>query len=303
MSSELIGGRTGTGEVARLKAYSSFEPYELADYRTALARTLPGIAIEIERMPTATLTERLLAERDAPGADLVFGWADTAAQTEGLEGLCASGEADGYVRPTGFSTAFIVDPTALAACGARPVRTWRDLAQDALRGRVAFPNPAVSGAGFLAMSTLLQYHGEAEGWALIEAICANVRAFPGSAWAPAAETGSGAIAVGVTVHIAACKRRAELARLSVVEPQDVIGAEAEVYGMIRSTRNADAARRVIDWVSSEEATALFTGYRKTILSAPTHALFMIDSAKAVAGRAADLARFAAIADGPRELIR
>lgn len=183
------------------------------------------------------------------------------------------------------------------------MRTWRDLAQDALRGRVAFPNPAVSGAGFLAMSTLLQYHGEAGGWALIEAICANVRAFPGSAWAPVAETGSGAIAVGVTVHIAACKRRAELARLSVVELQDVIGAEAEVYGMIRSTRNADAARRVIDWVSSEEATALFTGYRKTILSAPTHALFMIDSAKAVAGRAAELARFAAIADGPRELIR
>ena len=301
MSSELIGGSTGTGETARLKAYSSFEPYELADYRTALARFLPDVAIEIERMPTGILTRRLLAEAHSPGADLVLGWADTAAQTEGLQGLCSGRGVDGYVRPTGFSTAFVTDPAVLARCGARPVRTWRDLTQEALRKRIVFPDPAVSGAGFLAMSTLLQFFGEAEGWALIEGICANVRTFPGSAWAPASETGAGEVAIGVTVRIAAGKRQAELPRLAVVEPEDVIGVEAEVYGVLASTRHEDAARRVIDWILSDDAAALFAGYRKTLLSAPTENLFMIDSAKAVAGRAADIARFAALVRKHEEL--
>lgn|GEM_PF-2982954 len=296
MRSETIGGRTGTGETARLKAYSSFEPYELADYRTALARVLPGVALEIERMPTATLTERLLAEADAPGADLVIGWADTAAQTGGLERIAP----DGWVRPTGFSTALVADPDVLAACGAHPVATWRDLAQDPLRGRVLFPDPSISGAGFLAMSTVLQFFGDTEGWALPEAICANVRAFPGSAWTPAAQTGGGEIAVGVTVRIAAQKRRTELPRLAVIEPRDVTGAEAEVYGVLKSTRLPDAARLVIDWILSDEARALFVGYGKTILSAPAETLFMIDSARAVADRAANVARFGALMRRPRE---
>lgn len=302
MSSELIGGRTGTGETARLKAYSSFEPYELADYRTALARVMPGVALEIERMPTAILTQRLLAEVEAPGADLVLGWADTAAQTEGLRGVCVGPEPDGFVRPTGFSTAFVVDPYALAACGAHTVATWRDLAQDALRGRLLFPDPAISGAGFLAMSTVLQFFGEAEGWSLLEAICANARAFPGSAWTPAAKTGADGVAVGVTVRIAAFKRLGELPRLAMIEPGDVTGAEAEVYGVLKSARHPEAARGVIDWILSDEATALFAAYRKTILSAPSDTLFRIDSAKAVADRAADLARFAALVETSREYV-
>ncbi len=294
MTSETIVGRTGTGEVARLRAYSSFEPYELADYRTALARALPGVAIEIERMPTAILTERLLREAAAPGADLVIGWADTAAQTDGLQGVCIESEGDGWVRPTGFSTAFIADAEAIKAYGARPVTTWEDLAQDALRSRVLFPDPSLSGAGFLAMTTLLQFYGEGDGWALLEAICANVRAFPGSAWAPAAATGSDGVALGVTVRIAAAKRQVEVPRLAAIEPADVIGAEAEVYGVLNSTGHPEAARRVIDWVLSDEARLLFSRYAKTILSNPTGNLFMIDSAKAVADRASNIARFAAL---------
>ncbi len=53
------------------------------------------------------------------------------------------------------------------------------------------------------MSTLLQRYDAAEGWSLLEAICANVRDFLGSASTPAAQTGFGETAIGVTVLIAA----------------------------------------------------------------------------------------------------
>jgi iron(III) transport system substrate-binding protein len=303
MTSERIIGLTGSGEMARLKAYSSFEPYELADYSAALAKAVPGIALEIERMSTAALTQRLLDEVDAPQADLVLGWADTAAQTAGLEGICpAEGGKDGYIRPTGFSTAFITDPALLAACGGTPVRTWADLAQQPLQGRISFPDPSVSGAGFLAMSTILQRYGTVEGWSLLQAICANVRDFPGSAWAPALQTGGGTIAVGVTVLIAAGKRQSEMPALQVIEPADVTGAEAEVYGVLKTARAPDAAQLILDWLLSAEAEARFRAWRKTMLSGAPDRLFMIDSAKAITERSENLVRFRAVMQFTREVV-
>jgi iron(III) transport system substrate-binding protein len=301
MTSEIIEGVTGSGALARLKAYSSFEPYELADYRSALATVQPGIALEIERMSTAALTQRLLDEAASPQADLVLGWADTAAQTPGLEGICpGKGAKDGYIRPTGFTTAFITDPAVITVCGAEPVTTWADLAQPQLLGRVSFPDPSISGAGFLAMSTILQRYGADKGWSLLASICANVHAFPGSAWAPAAQTGEGEIAVGVTVLIAAGKRQSEMPRLQVVEPSDVTGAEAEVYGTLKSTRAPDAAQLVLDWLASSDAEVRFRAWRKTMLSGAPDRLFMIDSAKAIAERSENLVRFRTLMQPTRE---
>lgn len=294
MSYEVVGGTTGTGSAARLKAYSSFEPYELAEYRTALGHALPDVAIKIERMPTAVLTTRLLKEASAPEADLILGWADTAAQSPGLSGICRGGDADGFTRPTGFSTAFVVDPDLTAACGAEPVTSWRDLGQPALAGRISFADPAVSGAGFLAMSTVLQHYGNEEGWRLLQSICNNASGFPHSSWTPVAMAGEGEVAVGVSVRIAAAERVAQAPRLKLVEPTDVVGVEAEVYGVLHSTRHPKSAHRVLEWIESEEATTLFRRYRKTILSDRTGNLFMIDSARAIDDRPSNLERFGAL---------
>ncbi len=296
MSSVMIDAPTGTGARARLKAYSSFEPYELADYLAALAARMPDVAIAIERMPTATLTERLLAERDAPGADMVFGWADTASHTQGLGRVALGGSASGnaYIRPSGFSTAFVVDPWVLAETGAQ-IGNWRDLADPRLEGRVVFPDPAISGAGFLALTTILQYYGEDDGWDLLSAICANVSEFPASAWKPAELCGNGIVACGVTVKIAATRRIAEWPALRLVEPADVVGAEAEVYGALSSTRHPEIVGDVIEWILSKDARILFDAHNKTDLRKPSQGLFMIDAAGAVADRERWLALFKSLA--------
>lgn len=291
MSSVMIEGRTGNGSSARLKAYSSFEPYELSDYKKALADRWPDIALEIERMPTAKLTDRLQEEADTPGADLIIGWADTAAQTDGLAGICIGNGTDGYVRPTGFTTAFITDPKVLSTCGASKITAWADLGQAELANRIIFPDPSISGAGFLAMSTILQFYGDRDGWELLKQICRNVSDFPGSAWKPAEQTGLGQIAVGVTVKIAATKRQSQNNQLTLVEPNDVIGAEAEVYGILKSTKATSAAQKIIDWIVSDSAAEIFTRYNKTLLAEKPENLFMIDSSKAVADRAQNLQRF------------
>lgn len=296
MSTTLINAPTGDGSRATLKAYSSFEPYELADYLACLARLLPDVAIEIERMPTVALTGRLAQERDNPQADLVLGWADTAARSlDFTEQVFAPGaDADGWLRVTGFSTAFVTDPALLAQTGVR-VDSWADLTQRALYGRIAFPNPAISGAGFLALATLLQRFGEEEGWHIVEGIYRNVRTTPDSAWEPARLTGEGEIAVGVTVNIAATNRQRELARLAVVQPRDVVGVESEVYGAFTHTRHNLIVREVLEWIASAEAKTVYAGYNKILLGQPDSRLFTIDAKQAVASRERWLARLDSIA--------
>lgn len=297
MSSVMIEANTGSGARAHIKAYSSFERYELADYLNSLAFYLPDVAISIERMPTAILTERLIAERCAPKADMIIGWADTAAQSEGLEKITlrCNGASDGYVRPSGFSTAIVVDPLVLDEVGVH-VKCWRDLADSRLKGRVVFPDPAVSGAGFLALTTLLQFYGEDEGWDLIAAICLNVSKFPGSAWKPAELTGNGVIAGGVTVRIAATKRSIQAPSLQVVEPSDVTGVEAEVYGGLTCTRHPKVVGEIVDWILSDEALAIFDTHNKTNLQDLGEDLFMVDAAHAVSNRERWLSQFKTLAD-------
>lgn len=296
MSTTLINAPTGDGTRARLKAYSAFEPYELADYLACLARAMPDVAIEIERMPTAALTERLAQERDNPQVDLVLGWADTAARSLDLRGqvFAPGADADGWLRVTGFSTAFVTDPALLAVAGVR-VKSWADLTHSALYGRIAFPNPAVSGAGFLALATLLQRVGEDEGWQIIAGIYRNARVTPNSAWEPARLTGEGEIAVGVTVNIAATNRQRELPRLGIVQPDDVTGVESEVYGGFTHTRHNLIVREVLEWIASAEAKTVYAGYNKILLGQPDSRLFTIDAQQAVASRERWLARLDSIA--------
>ncbi len=296
MSTTLINAPTGDGSRARIKAYSSFEPYELADYLACLARSMPDVAIEIERMPTVALTERLAREKDHPQVDLVLGWADTAARSLDFTGqvFAPGADADGWLRVTGFSTAFVTDPALLVQTGVR-VESWADLTQSALYGRIAFPNPAISGAGFLALATVLQRFGEDDGWQIIEGIYRNARVTPNSAWEPARLTGEGEIAVGVTVKIAATNRQRELPRLGIVQPSDVIGIESEVYGGFRHTRHNPIVREVLEWIASDEAKTVYAGYNKILLGQPDSRLFTIDAQQAVASRERWLARLDSIA--------
>lgn len=285
MNSIIIGVGPKNEAQACIKAYSSFEPYELADYLDALAICMPDVAITIERMPTALLTERLLAERDAPKADMILGWAETASQTEGLEQVAIRqpDNNDCYVRISGFSTAMVVDPKILQQLDIC-IESWRDLANSKLKGRIIFPNPAVSGAGFLALTTLLQFYGEDEGWKLVSAICQNVAEFPDSAWKPAELTGNGIIATGITVKIAATKRVSQLSSLRLVEPIDVTGVEAEVYGGLSGTSKPELVGKVLDWVQSADALSLFDKHNKVNLRMPGDNFFTIDAPRAVANR-------------------
>jgi iron(III) transport system substrate-binding protein len=286
-----IEAATGTGSEGRLRAVSSFEPYELVDYLVALKLHLPGVAIDLWRMPTATLTEYLLSGAQC---DLILGWAETAAKTPGIAEriLCSNAaevrsETDGFCRPTAFSTAFVVDPSLLRQRGLAVPASWSALADPMLAGGIVFPDPRRSGAGYLALSTLIQCFGDRDGWQLMHDIDRNVVDYPGSAWEPAQRVGTGGVAVGVTVQIAAARRRQAGTGVEIALPSEATGMESEVYGMLRGTVHRQACERVLAWLTSAAAIPYFENHAKIVRhQTKTQTYFELDAERA--GRERDI---------------
>ena len=306
---ERIDNRTGSGSQGTVRAFSSFEPYELKAYLDAMAADMPDIAVEITRMPTGILAEefRRLPQAERPCA--ILGWAESAARIAQFDVEMASvkfasvGRSARFVAPTGFSVAFACDGGGLHDVGLPIPSSWVELCNPRLRGRLMLADPTVSGAGFLMLSTLLQAFGDERGWDMLTRILENARRLEGSSWTPVDHVGSDGVLVGVSVQIAA-KRKARSDRaITVSVPREAIGVEREVYGVTNYAKDREAAIRVVSWLARPEGKALFESFSKVFLGASDiEGALSIDIETAVSERTKRLSRFQALI-GEKELMR
>lgn len=257
----------------RLVAYTALEIEQLDPIRRAIEAAVPDVEIAWLRASTGIVTDRVLAERDAPQADLLLGIAATS-----LLQFEAAGLLDPY-RPAGVEALrpFFRDPippyswtgmdaylgvicfNVEVAARHRITRPsfWRDLLGPALAGRIVMPNPVTSGTGYLLVAGWLQSLGEEAGWAYMDALHGNVAAYLPGGSAPCREAASGAAAVGLSFDMRAAAEKASGAPIDIVVPVDGTGWEAEAFAVVAGRPHLALARRVADWAASREASGLY----------------------------------------------
>ncbi|KMO38230.1 extracellular solute-binding protein [Methylobacterium aquaticum] len=260
-------------ERTRLVAYTALEIEQLDPVRQAIEAALPQVEIAWLRASTGIVTDRLLAERDAPQADLVIGIATTS-----LLQFEAAGLLDPY-RPAGVEALrpFFRDPappyswTGMDAylgvlcfntevAGRHRISRpsfWRDLLGPAFKGRIVMPDPSASGTGYLLVAGWLQTFGEDAGWTYMDALHENVAAYLPSGSAPCREAASGGAAVGLSFDMRAAAEKAAGAPIDIVVPVDGTGWEAEGFAVVARRPHLALARRVADWAASREANMLY----------------------------------------------
>ncbi|TNC12145.1 extracellular solute-binding protein [Methylobacterium terricola] len=260
-------------ERTRLVADTALEIEQLDPIRRAVEAAVPEVEIAWRRDSTGIVTDRMLAERDAPQADLVLGLAATS-----LLRFEAAGLLDPY-RPAGVEALrpFFRDPTppyswtgmdaylgvicfnTEVAARHRITRPsfWRDLLGPGLKGRIAMPNPAASGTGYLLVAAWLQTLGEEAGWAFMDALHENVDAYLPSGSGPCREAAAGRHAVGLSLDMRAAAEKAAGAPIDIVVPLDGTGWEAEGFAVVAGRPHLALARKVADWAASREANALY----------------------------------------------
>jgi len=272
----LVAVPDAAAQRTRLTVYSAFENEQLPVFKQAAEAALPGIEIVWVRDSTGVITTRLLAERENPRADVIWGLSVFSLQRLELDNMLLPYTPAGAekLRPQFRSdrdpmTWVGLDAFVSAVCFNTLVarqrnlptpRTWQDLLNPAFRGLIAMPNPASSGTGLLTVAGWLGTMGEEHAWSFMTRLHDNIAVYTHSGSAPCNNAARGEYAIGVSFDMRAVALKNQGAPIEIIVPTDGVGFDLEGAAILRGTRNEAAAKRLMDFVVSEAAMALYGRY-------------------------------------------
>ncbi len=256
-----------------LTVYTAFEADQLEAYKAAFEKANPDIKINWIRDSTGVVTAKLLAEKENPQADVVWGLAATSLLLLKQEGMLQAYAPAGVERldprfrdsanpPAwlGFdawSAALCVNKVELAKSGAPMPKSWADLTKPEYKGMIAMPNPASSGTGFLDVAAWLQMMGEQKGWAYMDALHKNISTYMHSGSKPCKDAARGEVTIGVSFDFRGAQEKTRGAPVEVVVPEEGIGWDAEAVAIVDGTEKLDAAKKLVDFAVSDAAMKLY----------------------------------------------
>lgn len=266
----------GPANAEEVTVYSALDEDHFVELMAAFEAKNPDIKTNRIIDSNGPILARLLAEKDNPQADILFG-----AAVSGMMILDQQGMLEPY-KPAEFDQIkdglkdMRADPTwvgldawASAVCfntaeaeklGLPEPKSWADLLKAEYQGKVIMPNPNSSGTGFLTVAGWLLMKGEEGGWGYSDKLHANIAQYVHSGSKPCRMAAAGEIPVGISYAFPGVKAINEGAPLKVILPEEGLGSEVEGVAIIKGGKNPDAARKLMDFAASEEAGIISNKY-------------------------------------------
>jgi len=268
----------------RVVIYTSLENEEVVDYLEQAKNELPDLDIQAIRLSTGELGARMLAEKDNPQADCIWGWAVTNTSEFVPKGMLAPYKPKGWDKipdnfkdPEGYWTA--VDLYAAAFVGNTKVlekdnltmpKSWNDLLKPAYKGKLIMPNPASSGTGFLQIASLLvmldpDYKNKPveknKAWDFLKKLDKNMGQYIKSGSKPAKLTAAGEYAVGCSFAFVYSSLKKKGFPVVMALPEEGAGFELEVNSLLKGAKHEKAAKKFLDWAISKSAMKGYAKYK------------------------------------------
>ncbi len=260
-----------------LTVYTAVEAEDLKKYAKRFNNDHPDIKIKWVRDSTGIVTAKLLAEKNNPKADIVWGLAATSLMLLGNEGMLAPYSPKGVEKldpkfrdsanPTSWTgmdawvASICVNTVEAAKYNLPTPKSWRDLLNKAYKGHIIMPNPNSSGTGFLDVSSWLQLFGEGGGWTFMDGLHENIARYTHSGSKPCKLAAAGEIPIGISFAFRGAKSKAKGAPLDIIIPEEGIGWDMEATAIIKGTKKMKAAQTLADWSISRKANEMYNeGY-------------------------------------------
>ncbi|MFP4349970.1 MAG: putative 2-aminoethylphosphonate ABC transporter substrate-binding protein [Desulfococcaceae bacterium] len=257
----------GPGSAEELLVYTALEDDEIPRYLALFEKQHPDITVKIVRDSTGIVTAKLLAEKDNPRADVVWGTAATSLlvcdQKGMLEGYAPKGldrvrakfkdtrDSPHWVGIKAWMTGFCVNTIESEALNLPTPASFADLTRPVYRGQVIMPNPASSGTGFLTVSAILQMKGEEEGWRYLDALDKNIARYTHSGSKPCKLSGTGEIPVGISFGYRGFIQKQKGEPVVTVFPAEGSGWDVEANALMKKPTIKESAKIFLDWAISE----------------------------------------------------
>ncbi len=270
----LLAAGALSATAAEITVYTALEDDELAVYIPAFEKKHPNIKLNLIRDSTGIITAKLLAEKDNPVADVVWGTAATSLLVANDMGMLAGYNPKGiekvrngmkdtrnqearWVGVKAYVTGIVGNTIEMSAKNLTMPQSYADLIKPEYRGALVMPNPASSGTGFLTVSAILQLMGEEEGWRYLDKLHQNMAMYTHSGSAPAKMAGKGEFPIGMSFAYRGFKQRDSGEPVTVAFPAEGSGYEVEANALIRKPRIKPEAKTFLDWAISDEAMAMY----------------------------------------------
>ena len=227
-----------------------------------------GIWVDVVYGATSELLERIAQEGRTPQGDVMFGGGVESLETYRdcfIPYACAGAEhVPGQFRsPENLWTPFSALPVVLVyntkLVDPEQVSGWADLLDPALRGRIAFPDPAASGSSFTALVTMINALG-GDREEVIRAFAENLGgAQLDSSGAVLTAVADGSALAGVTLEETALKRIADGMDIAMVYPEDGLSCVPDGSAVIKGAPHEENAKLFLDFTISLEVQELLVG--------------------------------------------
>ncbi len=273
IAAALLGAAAVSAHAQELTVYTALEADQIKAYQAGFAKAYPDVKIRWVRDSTGVVTAKLLAEKANPQADVVFGLAATSLMLLDKEGMLMAYAPKGMdqlkpmMRDKANPPKWVgMDIWASAICfntveaGKKSIpapTSWADLVKPAYKGQITMPNPASSGTGYLMVTGWIQMMGEDAAWKYMDGLHQNVASYTHSGSKPCRQAAAGEYAVGFSFEYRANKTKKDGAPIDAILPKEGLGWDMEAASIMGTTKQVDAAKKLLDWAVTADANKLY----------------------------------------------
>lgn len=281
----LMGQVWGAHAQTELSVYTAYESDDLGPYKEAFEAKHPDITINWIRDSTGVVAAKLLAEKENPRADVVWGLAVTNADYLKSQGVLEpylpasaqkidpkfrdSVEPASWFGTSGWVSAIIYNTVEGEKKGIPQPANWDDLLNPAFKDQIVMPHPASSGTGYMFVSAWIQTWGEEKAWGFMDKLHENISRYTHSGSAPAVLAGRGDSVVGLAFELRGSRLQEEGAPIEIVMPGNSLGWDLNVFSVVKGTKNPEAAKALAEWAASDEAMQVY-GKTRAVVAMPQY---------------------------------
>lgn len=256
-----------------ISVYTALEDDIIEAYLKSFKATYPNITVEIVRDSTGTIISKLIAEKEAPVADVVWGTAVTSLLSLdeygliepyapiGVENLLTQfKDKQNQIRWVGIDvpeTAMLVNKAECERLGVPVPTSYADLIDPQYKGLIAMSDPTSSGTGLFIICSILQIMGEEEGWAYLDAFDKNVIEYTASGSKPAKMVAAGEAVIGLSMGYRCVTLAEENEECVAIFPTEGSGWDVEANCLIKKDNIKAASKVFCDWAISADAMASY----------------------------------------------
>lgn len=258
------GGQGQNTPPAQNRTLTVYTPHPENVYKPVIKefQERTGIWVFVETGGSGELAQRISEEADNPVCDVLFGGgADTHEAYKQFftpyQSPAIDAVDEAYRSADDSWTAFSVLPAVIIynakLLEVREVPTgWTDLLDPALKGKIAFTNPAVSGSCFTALCTIMQAV-DGDPWQTITSFAENM---DGKMLSSSTEihnsVAQGKHWIGITWEELAFMHLDNGADIGVVYPEEGTSLVPDAAAIVKNAPNTEEARLFIDFIISHD---------------------------------------------------